>query len=228
MRNILFRLLDPLARAERLERVLDAGCGTGYLAKFLAARYGWRMVGVDLGFPGLRYARGLGLSHLVQADISRMPFSSCAFDAAISMDVIVHLPRGQEGAAFAELARVVRPGGLIALRVAALEMLRSRHSRFIDERQRFTRGRLLACAQKAGIETLRCTYANSMLLPVALAKFRIWEPLLRKSPASGVAGAASWANRALYLPLEAEAALIGAGMNFPLGQSLFLLGRRRP
>jgi hypothetical protein len=41
MREILFRLLDPLA--SRNARVLGAGCGTSYLSKLLEARYGWKM-----------------------------------------------------------------------------------------------------------------------------------------------------------------------------------------
>jgi hypothetical protein len=65
-------------------------------------------------------------------------------------------------------------------------MLRSRHSQFAFERQRFTRRRLMGSVTGAGVRVLRCTYVNSLLLPVALAKFRVWEPLLRKPPASGV------------------------------------------
>ena len=44
---------------------------------------------------------------------------------------------------------------------------------------------------------LRCSYANSLLMPVALAKFRLWEPLMRKAPASGVQPVAPWLDRIL-------------------------------
>ena len=75
--------------------------------------------------------------------------------------------------------------------------------------------RLTALAEHAGIRVLRCTYANSLLLPVALAKFRIWEPLTRQAPSSGVEPVAPWLDRMLYGALAAEAAWIGAGHNFP-------------
>jgi SAM-dependent methyltransferase len=227
MNAILFRLLDPVARSHTFGRVLEGGCGTGYLATLLEQRYGWRMFPVDLGWEGLRFAKSLGLNCLVQANIAQLPFDAHSFDAVISMDVIVHFPLGQEHLAMSEFVRVLAPGGLIAVRVSALDILRSRHSMFAHERQRFTRSRLMKLAESCGVSVERCTYANSLLMPVALAKFRLWEPLTRQAPASGVEPVGPTLDRMLYAPLAVEAACIGAGINFPVGQSLVLLGYKR-
>ena len=168
MRRILFRMLDPYVRGARFDRVLEAGCGTGHFALALERRYGWKMFPADLAREGLEYALSLGAQRLTQADISALPFASASFDALVSMDVMVHLPPGREAAALSEFARVTKPGGLVVLRVAALDILRSRHSEFCMERQRFTRSRLLRAAAAVGLEVLRSSYANSLLLPVAL------------------------------------------------------------
>ena len=226
MQRILLRLLDPIVRNNKFDRVLEGGCGTGYLSKVLGERYGWSMYPLDLGWEGLEYARGMGLARLTQGDMTKLPFGDASFDCVLSMDVIVHLPRGEEGQAFAELARVLKPGGYFVVRVSALDMLHSRHSDFAHERQRFTRSRLVRSARDAGVEVLRCTYANSLLMPIALAKFRIWEPLSKAPPASGVAPVSPWLDRALYLPLWMEAGLLGLGADFVLGQSLILIGRK--
>lgn len=226
MRDIIFRVLDPAVAGRSIDSVLEAGCGTGYMAQVMARRYGWRVVALDLGWEGLQAGRLRQVPRLVQADISRLPFPRACFDALVTLDVLVHFPRGGEEAALAELARVLRPGGLLALRVSALDILRSRHSQFALERQRFTRSRLLGLVARHGFRPLRCTYANSLLLPVALAKFRLWEPLLGRPPASGVAPVPAWLNRLLGLPLAAEACWLGAGGSFPLGQSLLLLAER--
>jgi SAM-dependent methyltransferase len=226
MRRILFGMLDRQPRAGAVSRALEVGCGTGYLARELAQRYGWNIVALDLGFEGLAHGKRLGVPHLLQADMCSLPCRAAAFDALVSMDVIVHLPRGQEFAPMAEFARVLRPGGLLVLRVSALDVLRSRHSQFSHERQRFTRPRLLRLARDHGFRPLRCTYANSLLLPAALVKFRIWEPLTRQAPASGVQPVPSWLDRALYSALRLESAWIGAGWNIPLGQSLVLLAEK--
>lgn len=225
MRDILFRLLEASGLTQE-SCVLEAGCGTGYMSKLLADQYGWKMTPLDLGREGLEYARGYGLTRLVQGNVTALPFADASFDGLISLDVLVHLPPGGEGAAFAEFARVLRPGGLLAVRVSALEALRSRHSDFVGERQRFTRSQLERGAEAAGFRIQRVTYLNFLLLPITLVKFRIWEPLTRAPAASGVGAVPGWLDRLLYSALRAEAGWVGRGANFPVGQSLVLIGTR--
>lgn len=226
MREITFALLDPAVRARNIRNALEAGCGTGHFSLQLAKRYGWEMFSLDLGWEGLEYGKRLGAPRLTQADIRRLPYASASFDAVVSMDVIVHLPRGEEALPLAEFARVLRPGGLLALRVSALDLLRSRHSIWAAERQRFTRPRLLRATQAAGFRPLRCTYANSLLFPVAFAKFRIVEPLTGSKPSSGVEPVPAWLDSLLHAPLLAESKWIAAGGGFPIGQSLLLLAEK--
>lgn len=225
-RRILFRILDPFLTGRRIERVLEAGCGTGYFSGVLRDRYGWRMTPLDLGAEGLAYARQAGIERLTQADIAHLPYRAGSFDAVVSMDVLVHFPPGEEARPAAELARVLRPGGLLVLRVSALDLLRSRHSEFAQERQRFTAVRLRTLMEAQGIRVLRLTCANTLLLPVALFKFRVWEPLLRRPPASGVEPVPAWLDSLLHAPLALEASLTGAGIDLPLGQSLILIGEK--
>lgn len=225
MNEILYRMIERHSRVKPA-RVLEGGCGTGWLSKQLQERFGWRMYPLDLGAEGLRYAQRMGLGRLVQGDLSVLPFASNSFDLVLSMDVIVHFPRGQEVAAVQELVRVLKPGGEIFIRTSALDLLRSRHSMFAHERQRFTRSRLIDTFERAGIEVERCTYANSVLMPVALAKFRVWEPLTNAPPASGVEPVAPWLDALLHAPLKFESMWLGSGLNFPAGQSLLLVGRK--
>lgn len=227
MRQIMFALLDPVARQERLGPVLEAGCGTGHFSRELGRRYGWRMHSLDLAMEGLQYGRTYGLDAMVQADICSLPYRTGAFDGVVCMDVIVHLERGRERQPLEEFARVLRPGGLLALRVSALDILRSHHSQHAMERQRFTRERLEEAVGAAGLDVLRVSYANAFLLPVALFKFRVWEPLTGAQLDSGVKPVPGWLNRVLHAPLELESRWLGRGGSFPAGQSLVLLARRR-
>ena len=227
MEQILFRLLDPIVRPRPLKTAMEAGCGTGHMASRFEGRYGWRMFPTDLDREGLLCGIRNGIEQpMAQADIAALPFPSRWFDVVASLDVIVHFRRGDEHRAIRELVRVLAPGGLLVLRVSALDILRSRHSEFTCERQRFTRKRLIQQVSNQGIRVLRCTYANSLLLPVALTKFRIAEPLLRMKPSSGVRPLARWLDRLLYSALRLEAAWLASGRNFPLGQSLILIGER--
>lgn len=226
MRAALFGMLEPHLKGRRIEHALEAGCGTGYLSQLMQHQRKWPIVPLDYSHDGLLYARDLGVRDPVQGDIRSLPFGDGAFDLVLSVDVVVHLPRGEEFLAAREMARVLRRGGLLMVRVAALDILRSRHSEFAHERQRFTRRRLVELFAGVGIKVLRCTYSNALLLPVALAKFRLWEALMRKPAESGVQPVAPWLNQLLYAPMALEAAWLSAGLNFPTGQSLMLIGEK--
>lgn len=227
MREISFALLDPWLNRCGARRLLEAGCGTGHFAALLGRRYDVAVVAVDLEWEGLRYCRGRGEALPAQASIAALPFPDGAFDLVTNMDVLVHYPEGEEGPPFGELVRVARPGGFLLVRTAALRIFRSRHSEFTWERQRFTRRRLRELARAHQLEILRLTYANSLLTPVALAKFRLWEPLTRQAPASGLVPLPAWLDALLYAPLALERSWIARGGNFCWGQSLYLLARKR-
>jgi len=226
MRRMLYGMLDPLVSSREVTRVLEAGSGTGHMALTLAQRYGCSMVPVDLAWEGISRTRKSSKLLPVQADIKACPFRGASFDAVLSLDALVHFARGREVLALKEFARVLKPGGLLLLRVSALNVLRSRHSEFTGERQRFTRYRLTRAARDCGFRVLRCTYANTLLFPVALVRFRLWEPLMRRPPATGTGPVPAWLDRLLYLPLALEASLLSQGFDLPVGQSLILIAEK--
>lgn len=226
MRAALFGMLEPHLAGRSMKRALEAGCGTGYLSHLLQQERGWPIVPLDFSRDGLRYARELGVRNAIQGDIRSLPFGEGEFDLVLSVDVIAHMPRGDEQLAARELVRVAKRGGLVVVRTSALDMLRSRHGEFAHESQRFTRGRLMELFAGEGIRVLRCSYNNSLLMPIALMKFRLWEPLLRKPAESGVQPVAPWLDRLLYAPLALEAGWLGAGHDLPTGQSLVLIGEK--
>lgn len=92
------------------ERVLDVACGTGDLCRELAAA-GYEPIGIDLSTVMLHHARTT--APLLQGDGLRLPFPDGALDGAVSGFALRNVT--DLAALFAELARVVRPGGRIGL-----------------------------------------------------------------------------------------------------------------
>jgi len=94
------------------DRVLDLGCGTGALGRGLAGRA--RVVGLDVSLGMLAQAERRSPSlRLVQGSAFALPFGDRSFEAAISGFVLRNLH--DLPGAFAELHRVVVPGGNLAL-----------------------------------------------------------------------------------------------------------------
>ncbi len=100
------------------ERILDCGCGMGFYLKVLTTLGEGVCCGIDgepkvLGFARQALAgRGVGL---VRGDVLRLPYADGAFDKVLFSEVLEHLPDERQG--LAEVRRVLRPGGTLALTV---------------------------------------------------------------------------------------------------------------
>jgi SAM-dependent methyltransferase len=98
-------------------RVLDVGCGTGQLA-LIAARAGAQVIGCDIATNWLKRARARAAAERLnitfdEGDAESLPYVDAQFDAVISLFGAMFAPRPDLVAA--ELTRVCRPGGMIAM-----------------------------------------------------------------------------------------------------------------
>jgi len=119
------RALAPIAtwlagRNQRDVRGLDVGCGTGrLLAAVHGAWPGLKLTGIDLSKPYLEEARRLiGRTARVKLDeaaAEALPFADASLDLVVSSFLLHELPREIRAKAIAEMARVLKPGGLIVI-----------------------------------------------------------------------------------------------------------------
>ncbi|MEU7551924.1 methyltransferase domain-containing protein [Streptomyces sp. NPDC044571] len=133
------------------DRVLDAGCGTGRALAALRAAVGptGTVLGADLTAQMLSAAQQAGRGAdgaLLLADVARLPLRDGVLDAVFAAGLIAHLPDPE--ANLGELARVVRPGGRLALfHPIGRAALAARHGRALtpdDMRAEHNLGPLLA------------------------------------------------------------------------------------
>lgn len=109
--------LDWLAPQPGL-RWLDVGCGNGAFTEMIVARCAPATVdGIDpseqqLAHAAARPALSAAVTHFHRGDAMALPFPNDTFDAAIMPLVIFFVPQPAKGVA--EMARVVRPGGIVA------------------------------------------------------------------------------------------------------------------
>ena len=101
-REANFRALDASGISLRGRRVLEIGCGSGYLSEYVGTLGAWA-VGCDIIAPETKPDVSF-----VRADGAMLPFGQC-FDVVMSFDVFEHLPDSDQH--LREVRRVLRPGG---------------------------------------------------------------------------------------------------------------------
>lgn len=116
-RRRVYARITALSGAGPGDRVLDVGCGGGYLARTLAATVGpdGRITGIDPSAAAVSYAR-----HRAPANCSfavgvaqGLELPDRSFDVVTSTLAAHHIPDEERAAAFAEMFRVLRPGGAL-------------------------------------------------------------------------------------------------------------------
>lgn len=166
MREITAALLPRLPICPP-PRVLDAGCGTGYMLGWLRNYCGASdAVGLDTSPEALRFCRQRKERLLAQGSVGQLPFRDGVFDLVLSLDVLGSFELDRARRAFGELARVLRRGGILFVRVAALQWLYSYHDRATSNVHRYNAGELAQCLRSSGLSLERVTYANTVLFPV--------------------------------------------------------------
>jgi SAM-dependent methyltransferase len=96
-------------------RVADIGCGIGLSDGLLAPQVG-ELHGVDMARGALATAaHDNPLVHYHHLEGERLPFEDGALDLAFAINVLHHVPPPDRPRLVAEMARIVRPGGLVAI-----------------------------------------------------------------------------------------------------------------
>ena len=126
-------LLADIARVEAGQAVLDVACGTGIVARTVADRIGTggRVVGVDLNDAMLTVARRVRPDlDWRQGVVADLPFPDGSFDAVLCQMALMFFP--DQARALREMARVARPGGVVALAVPASLDVQPAYGPFVD------------------------------------------------------------------------------------------------
>lgn len=150
----IFGLLDPPPR-----RIVEFGCGTGWLSLFLAER-GYRVIGVDISPDAVRHAnaardsRGLAAAEFVAGDYESYAADG-SFDYAIFHDSLHHA-ESEEAALRCAYAALAKNGAVIALEPgsghsAAASSQRAVQDFGVHERD-MPPGRIIAVARRAGFQ----------------------------------------------------------------------------
>ena len=219
-------LLQRAAAGRPDARLLDCGCGTGANVELLDT-FG-RAFGFDLTEIGLRVGRQAGRTRLARASVTAAPFPTAFFDIVTSFDVLYSLAETDERAAIAEMYRLLKPGGVAIVNVAAMNVLRGDHSVLSREVRRYSRDDLRARIEGAGFLVQRLTYTNATLfVPLAIARLIQRRRGLRSESDAGseIAVPPEPLNAIMTAVMRLEAVWLRR-FDAPFGSSLLCLARK--
>ncbi len=142
----------------RDDTLLEVGFGGGALLDMMLAATQGKVIGADLSGAmvarGRRRFHGIARLRLVEASVERLPLAPASVDKACSVNNLYFWP--DPAAALAELARVIRPGGLLAIAFEPPEELRKWPGHRFGFRL-YDEAELRALMMAAGFSGLRCT-----------------------------------------------------------------------
>ena len=217
-----YAILERYLRGHGPLRIFNAGCGSGELSLRLARR-GHTVVGID---PEPSYI-ALAVEKARTCGAARCTFEVSSiesyagpggFDCVVSTDVLEHIE--DDRAAFAKLASLVRPGGLVLLALPAVPWLFGYHDTLLGHYRRYSKRTLRALVgEHCDVASLR--YFGFCLVPISLL-FSRWlrRPLpFQEAVDPGRRPVSAWLLRTLFR--------IERWLPMPLGVSLLLKAVRK-
>jgi SAM-dependent methyltransferase len=208
-------------------RILEVGSGTGSNLALLS-EFG-RVVGLEMSGEAIAFARAQGLEvpGKVQLHLGRCPEDLAMFqqpfDLICLFDVLEHID--DDRSALAALASLLKPGGSLLISVPAYQWLWGPHDESLHHKRRYRQGDLVRLCGETGLEVVRSTYFNSLLLPVAMAA-RVWDKLRGGKQASGTRLPAAPVNTGLKEVFAFERHLLKR-VSLPFGLSILAVAHLR-
>jgi ubiquinone/menaquinone biosynthesis C-methylase UbiE len=205
-------------------RILDAGCGTGALLDCLERRSDAEVYGLDFSGQALAYTRQRGHNHLVQADLTRLPFRDDTFDVITALDVVEHIREDER--ALREVNRVLRPGGVLVVSVPAFRFLWGPHDTALHHYRRYTTGEMAALMRRSGFRVSKLTYLLALLFPAFVAQ-RLLTKLRPRTdnPQAQLVRVGKLLNRFL-IRLQAIELALARHLSLPFGATVFCVGQK--
>lgn len=222
--NIIISQLKQYLPKKRTElKILDAGCGTGGLTKKLSTL--GETIGIDISDDAIRFAKKRGLK-VKRGSISKITFPNNSFDIVVSADVLYHQWINDDKKVVQELLRVLKPGGILLIKLPAFDFLKSGHDLIVYTKKRYTKKEVLKLFNKLGVSVLKISYLGSFLLPLAICRM-VYESLTRITrPHSSVGGVWQPINKLLITAFYIENFLIRY-LYIPFGISILVIAIKK-
>lgn len=206
--------------------VLDIGCGNGGMVAWLLEN-GYDASGIDSSdhvidtARTLLRARGCDASRVKKSRVEELVESGLQVDNVLSMDCLEH--QEDDRGMFANLVRVLRPGGRLVVTVPAVPALFSQRDRTYGHYRRYTREHLLDLCRTEPVRVDHSRYWNLLGVPPTFFYGRVLKRAINEDFRYGKPGRAARTLRAL---LSVWFNRVENNIRPPVGLTLLLVATR--
>jgi SAM-dependent methyltransferase len=221
VRSLLARYA-PTPTATVRPRVIDLGCGCGYLLSLINDAYD--ASGLDGSAQAVAFSKRRGVDVQLGALPDAVPFADESADVVMFLDVLEHLEH--DGVCFDRAARLLKPGGIAICTVPAYPWLWTKRDEYHQHFRRYTRRGFAELMNRGPMRAAFVSYMNAALFPAALAErvVRKFRPL--KEQEGDLHVPAAPVNAAMRETYAAERVLLGR-LPIPFGLSLVSVSRKQ-
>lgn len=164
--KIVIDLIGKFAPNRRNLKILDAGCGTGQLIKKMEML--GDIYGIDISATAIKFSKSRGLKNVKKSSVIKLPYQKNSFDIIVSIDVLYHKWVKNDQKALNEFNRVLKPNGLLILKLPAFSWLSGGHDKIVFTKKRYTREDIKKAVLAANFKLLRNSYFFLSLFPIVL------------------------------------------------------------
>ncbi|MGC4003787.1 MAG: class I SAM-dependent methyltransferase [Pirellulales bacterium] len=207
--------------AARKPRVVDLGCGCGYLLSLLNDRYD--VVGIDGFDEAIHFSRKRGVQVEVGSLPDSIPLADESADAILLLDVLEHLE--DDTTCFDRAMRLLKPGGVAICTVPAYPWLWTKRDDYHQHFRRYTKQAFHTLMNVEGMQSEFVSFMNSVLFPVAVAERVVRKFVPLKEGHGDIAVPPAPLNALMRESYAAERHLLGK-VTLPFGLSLVSVSRR--
>lgn len=229
--RVIQYLFQKYLGARDTHKVLEIGCGTGFVLHGLSRFSEYELTGAELHLAGLAFAKKrLHHVHFIQMDFRSTPFRE-EFDAIGAFDVLEHVE--EDELMMKNAYTTLKPEGFFFISVPQHMWLWSTQDDAAYHKRRYSRKELMCKLKKAGFSVKFVTSFVFTLLPaMALSRF-----LKRNKPGKVLPKGMEFSYHELELPWVLNAALsicmrldeflIRLGCSLPIGGSLIAVAQKK-
>jgi len=218
-RNLIYSIFEEYNIKNDM-RILDYGCGSGFIVGQLQAR-GYDACGTDISREAVEYGTSQGIKNLYPTNGVEVDFSDGSFDLILAMDVVEHI--NEDNLVIKEFERLLKPNGRLIITVPAYQWMWGVQDEVSHHFRRYSMSSMAKLLSFfPNLSVLRKTYFNTFLFP-AVVLVRLTSKWFNiKNRESDFDVSDNFLNPIFYLIFNTEIKILKF-FNYPFGVSILII-----